>query len=161
MPDAERRFYMVHEAWTAQPNADAEIRGAAYNENGACCGEFSVRWREAGGTFMPCAEMYADAWRLFADWPGLGDLLAGIGLGANRLNPPTPADVRLAMLRAGFRDATERAQPEGATSKRTAADACRAVAADIRAAFPDLMREDSRQTDWVAELEMAAGAATA
>lgn len=111
-----RSFIATHEAWYAKHNPRstrgevAEVMFGLYPEDGGTSGEMALRWYPLtpNAPPNPRLEVFDDAWAVLATMP---DVLAW--LAEHDSKDPSPADFMDALRSMGFRDHTQREDPDG------------------------------------------------
>lgn len=102
-----RGFYILSESWYAEAAKEAGVSErltvGIYHECGGTTGEFSIRWIEVCGKFVPRLEAFSDAWDALAHFRDLLTWMASVD--SQRV---TPQQFTEQLRSLGFKDMTSR-----------------------------------------------------
>lgn len=111
-------FYHLSEAWYGEVNLRNskyidEVMLGYYAKEGGTGGEFGIRWKELGGKSIPQLQAFYDAWGVLASMP---EFIYEIGeLDDKNIQPKEFCAI---LLRLGFQDLTQRADPYTGSDER-------------------------------------------
>lgn len=133
--DSDLTFYVSHEAWYAssRPDQKSEIMVSLASRGGGSSGEFGFRWYSLSGRQVPRLEVFEDAWDALREVNARTDGRFLEELAAMDGKDPQPNEVNTWLLSLGFKDRTQREDPDRQNPEEAEVDR---LVSEICARFP-------------------------